>query len=158
MASLLLHFMSIYCTQPSLLRLNTGALLFNFTLGLKGIKINISLLTASLPLHPSPPPPFSQPHSAYSIDGRSIIHDDSFFLPISLVYRHISKYFQGSDKWRERHSWHTLISYLSSFWKCKNFFYYIPFFQYLKKNGFSQLCLFVYFLGFIIPCFTMSVL
>lgn len=137
MASFLLHFMSIYCTQPSLLRLNTGALLFNFTLGLKGIKINISLLTASLPLHSSlpPPHPLSQPHSAYSIDGRSIIDDDSLFLPISLVYRHISKYFQGSDKWRRRHSWHTLISYLSSCWKCKNFFLLrpFPFFSYLKK-------------------------
>lgn len=129
MARILVHFMSISRTQPSLLWLNTGALLFNFTPGLKGIKINISLHTVSLPPHP---PPFSQPHSAYSIDGRSIIDDDSLFLPISLVYRHISKYFQGSDKWRRRHSWHTLIFVL--FLRVPKLFYHVPPFQCWKKK------------------------
>lgn len=95
-ARFLLHFMSISSTQPSLLRLNTGALLFNFTLGLKGIKINIRLHTAQTnPTTPTPTPAFSQPHSAYSADGRSIIDDDSLFLPIS---PHVPAHFQALSR------------------------------------------------------------
>lgn len=81
----------------------------------------LKLISASS-LHPPPPPPFSQPHSAYSIDGRSIIDDDSVFLLISLVYWHISKHFQGSDKWRRRHSRHTLMSYLSTLLRVQKLF------------------------------------
>lgn len=114
-----------------------------------------------------PPPPFSQPHSAYSIDGRSIIDDDSLFLPISLVYRHISKYFQGSDKRRRRHSRHPFMSYSSTFWENKNFFYDVPSFHWLEKKNRIHTTIVYWFLssglshvfiGFIIPCFKVSVL